>query len=373
MSETPGAAPASTGTAPPTPSDAEVVSRVEGALGRITLNRPRAINALNHAMVRDIEAVLTAWEGDDTVAAVLIDGAGERGLCAGGDIRSIQASARGDGREAAAFWRDEYLLNAHIARFTKPYVAFMDGVVMGGGVGVSAHGSVRVVTERSTVGMPEATIGFVPDVGGTFLLSRAPGETGTHMALTAGSVGPGDAVYTGLADHFVPSERLADLADALTKAASAEHVADAVGRFAETVPAGDLAGSRHWIDACYSADTAEEIVDRLRSHGDKDAARAADVIESKSPTSVKVALAALCRARELPTLEAVLEQEYRVSCATLSSPDLVEGVRAQVIDKDRNPRWAPDRLAEVSDSHVARFFAAAPDGPLGLIDEGSRA
>ncbi|MEV2275698.1 enoyl-CoA hydratase/isomerase family protein [Nocardiopsis sp. NPDC049922] len=353
--------------------DAEVLLRVEGTLGRVTLNRPRAINALNHAMVREMDAALTAWEKDDAVRAVLIDGAGERGLCAGGDIRSIHASAREAGREAAAFWRDEYLLNARIARFAKPYVALMDGVVMGGGVGVSAHGDVRVVTERSTVGMPEATIGFVPDVGGTYLLSRAPGETGTHLALTAAPVGPGDAVYTGLADHYVPSERLPDLTDALTKAASAADVSDAVGRFAETAPAGDLAGARHWIDACYSADTAEEIVDRLRSHGDQDAARAADVIEGKSPTSVKVILAALRRARELPTLEAVLEQEYRVSCATLSSPDLVEGIRAQVIDKDRNPKWTPDRLSAVSDTHVARFFQPAPDGPLGLVDEGSRA
>ncbi|MFJ9556309.1 enoyl-CoA hydratase/isomerase family protein [Nocardiopsis sp. NPDC101807] len=343
-----------------------VVSRVEGRLGRLTLNRPRAINALDHAMVGALRDALTAWEDDDAVAAVLLDGAGERGLCAGGDVRAIRASALDGDLRAAAFWRDEYLLNAHIARYAKPYAAFMDGVVMGGGVGVSAHGSVRIVTERTVLGMPETTIGFVPDVGGTYLLSRTPGETGTHLALTAGSVGAGDALYLGLADHFVPSDRLPDLAAALADAASAEEVAEAVGRFAEAAPVSVLDGQRHWIDSCYAADTAEEVVERLRSHGDPEAARAAATVLAKSPTAVKVTLAALRRARELPGLGAVLEQEYRVSCAALASPDVAEGVRAQVVDKDRSPKWVPDTLEAVTDEDVARHFVPAPDGPLGL-------
>ncbi|MFD6953153.1 3-hydroxyisobutyryl-CoA hydrolase [Nocardiopsis sp. TSRI0078] len=350
------------------PEDGDkVLARVEGRLGRLTLNRPRAINALDHAMVGRLRRALTDWEDDDAVSAVLVDGAGERGLCAGGDIRAIRSSARDGSRQAAAFWRDEYLLNAHIARYAKPYVALMDGVVMGGGVGVSAHGSVRIVTERSLVGMPETTIGFVPDVGGTFLLSRAPGEAGTHLALTAEPVGAGDAVYLGLADHFVPSERLADLTAALADTA-ADGVAGTVARFAEPAPAPALESRRHWIDACYSADTAEEVVARLRDHGDPEAALAAETVARKSPTSVKVALAALRRARGLPGLEAVLEQEYRVSCAALSSPDLVEGIRAQVVDKDRSPKWVPDSLEAVTDDDVARHFVPAPDGPLGLAD-----
>ncbi|MFL1434065.1 enoyl-CoA hydratase/isomerase family protein [Nocardiopsis protaetiae] len=351
-------------------TEEKVLVRVEGRLGRLTLNRPRAINALDHDMVTALREALTAWEHDDAVAAVLIDGAGERGLCAGGDIRAISASARERDGAAAAFWRDEYLLNEHISRYPKPYIAFMDGVVMGGGVGVSAHGSVRVVTERSNVGMPETTIGFVPDVGGTYLLSRAPGEAGTHLALTAGSVGAGDAIALGLADHYVPAERLSDLAAALTEATGAGDVAEAVGRFAETAPAPTLTGER-WIDACYSAATAEEIVDRLRGHGDPAAAAAADTVLAKSPTAVKVALAALRRARELPGLAAVLEQEYRVSCAALDSPDFVEGVRAQIIDKDRNPKWVPDTLDGVTAEEVARHFRPAPDGPLGLADLGT--
>ena len=177
------------------PDDATVLLRVNGALAHATLNRPRAINALDHGMVLAFADALTTWEKDERVAVVLLDGAGERGLCPGGDIRAIRASAVDGDRQAADFWRDEYHLNAQIARYPKPYVALMDGVVMGGGVGVSAHGGVRVVTERAQVGMPETTIGFVPDVGGTYLLSRAPGETGTHLALTGTPVGAADAVH----------------------------------------------------------------------------------------------------------------------------------------------------------------------------------
>lgn len=348
--------------------DATVLLRVEGALARATLNRPRAINALDHAMVRTFADALTSWEKDEGVAVVLLDGAGERGLCAGGDIRAIRASAVNGDSQAADFWRDEYHLNAQIARYPKPYVALMDGVVMGGGVGVSAHGGVRVVTERSKVGMPETTIGFVPDVGGTFLLSRAPGETGTHLALTGTPIGAADAVYTGMADHYVPSERLPDLVAALSEAGTEADVTEAVGRFAEIVPAAPLEALRGWIDACYSADTAEEIVARLRAHGDPEAARAADTIGAKSPTAVKTTLAALRRARGLATLEEVLEQEYRVSTAALTWPDLAEGIRAQVIDKDRDPRWSPATLAEVTDADVDRAFAPAPDGPVGLAE-----
>ncbi|MEU3017098.1 enoyl-CoA hydratase/isomerase family protein [Nocardiopsis sp. NPDC007018] len=348
------------------PDDATVLLRVEGALARATLNRPRAINALDHGMVRVLADALTDWEKDEGVAAVLLDGAGERGLCAGGDIRAIRASAVDGDRRAADFWRDEYRLNARIARYPKPYVALMDGVVMGGGVGVSAHGRVRVVTERSKVGMPETTIGFVPDVGGTYLLSRAPGETGTHLGLTGTPIGAGDAVYTGMADHYVPSERLPDLVAALTRARTEAEVIETVGGFAKIAPAAPLEARRGWIDACYSADTAEEIVARLRDHGDPEAAKAADTIAAKSPTSVKTTLAALRRARDLDTLEEVLEQEYRVSSATLTWPDLAEGIRAQVVDKDRRPRWAPATLAGVSDADVARAFDPAPDGPVGL-------
>ncbi|MFE0427113.1 3-hydroxyisobutyryl-CoA hydrolase, partial [Streptomyces sp. NPDC058953] len=183
---------------------AAVLTRVAGRAGYITLNRPGALNALTRPMVREFAAALDRFDADPSVAVVVLTGAGERGLCAGGDIRAIRTDALAGGRESFAFWRDEYRLNARIARFRKPFAAVMDGIVMGGGVGVSAHGSVRIVTERSRVAMPETGIGFVPDVGGTYLLARAPGGTGTHLALTGLPVGGADALLCGLADHFVP-------------------------------------------------------------------------------------------------------------------------------------------------------------------------
>lgn len=340
-----------------------VLATVDGRMGRITLNRPRALNALTHEMVRRIAAALDEWEQDPAVETVVITGAGERGLCAGGDIRGIYEDARGGcGDASAAFWRDEYRLNARIARYRKPYVALMDGIVMGGGVGVSAHGSVRIVTERSRIAMPETGIGFVPDVGGTYLLALAPGRLGTHLALTGTTVGAADALLCGLADHFVPAHRLPEL----LKALAAMPVTDVLPSFVGEAPPGELGANQEWIDHCYAADAVEEIVDRLLGSGTPGAKAAAESLLAKSPTALKVTRAALRRARSLGPLEAVLEQEYRVSYAALSAPDLVEGIRAQVIDKDRTPRWTPATLAEVTDDDVDRFFAPLGDRELTL-------
>lgn len=341
----------------------EVILRRQGHAGHITLNRPRAINALNHAMVRLMDDALTQCERDDDIATVVLTGEGARGLCAGGDIRSIHDDIRaGGGAASVAFWRDEYRLNARIARFPKPYVAVMDGIVMGGGVGVSAHGSVRIVTERSRIAMPETGIGFVPDVGGTYLLTRTPGELGTHLALTGAAVGPGDALLCGLADHYVPSERLPDFTSALAGA----DVSDALHEYATTAPAGELADHREWIDSCYAADSVEEIVDRLYGSGDRAAKETAETILSKSPTALKVTLASLRRARSLTSLEKVLDQEYRVSATAITAPDLVEGIRAQVVDKDRDPHWSPADLTQVTEEDVARHFERHHGSELGL-------
>ncbi|MGW1494728.1 enoyl-CoA hydratase/isomerase family protein [Streptomyces sp. NPDC002402] len=339
-----------------------VLLRTEGRAGYITLNRPRALNALTHPMVRTVDAALAAWEQDPAVEVVVIAGGGERGLCAGGDIRAIHADALAGGSGSVAFWRDEYRLNARIARYSKPYVALMDGIVMGGGVGVSAHGDVRIVTERSAVAMPETGIGFVPDVGGTHLLAQAPGELGTHLALTGSAVGAADALLCGLADHFVPSQRLAEL----TASLAVLDVSETVRRYAAAAPEGELAPHREWIDHSYAADTVEEILARLLDSGDPAAKEAAETILTRSPTSLKVTLAAMRRARALGELEPVLDQEFRVSSAAFSSPDLIEGVRAQVIDKDRRPRWSPAELSEVTEADVARFFAPLGERELGL-------
>ena len=340
-----------------------VLLHTDGRAAHIVLNRPRALNALDHTMVRRVDEALTAWEHDPAVETVVVTGAGGRGLCAGGDIRVVHDDARdGDGTASAAFWRDEYHLNARISHYPKPYVAVMDGIVMGGGVGISAHGSVRIVTERSRIAMPETGIGFVPDVGGTRLLALAPGELGTLLALTGAEIGAGDALLCGLADHYVPSASLGALLDDLAELPARE----AVARHVRQPPPGDLAERREWIDACFAADTAEEIVRRLLAHGDPAAKETAETLLAKSPTAVKVTLTAVRRARTLGSLEEALNQEYRVSCAALATPDLVEGIRAQVVDKDRRPRWTPATLADVTDDDVNRFFAPLGDRELGL-------
>jgi len=338
----------------------DVLLHTDGRAGRIVLNRPRALNALTHEMLLTVREALDAWATDPEVAVVVLTGAGERGLCAGADIRALHDDAKAGGAGARAFFRDEYLLNDWISRYPKPYVAVMDGITMGGGVGLSAHGSVRIVTERSVVAMPETRIGLVPDVGGSHLLAHAPGELGTHLGLTAASMSAGDALLCGFADHCVPAAALAEF----TAASAEADPAEAVRRYATEAPPSELAVQREWIDACYAADTVEEIVERLLSSGVPEAKEAAEQILAKSPTALKVTLAALRRAREHTTLAQTLDQEYRVSCAALETPDLVEGIRAQVVDKDRNPRWSPARLTEVTD--VDRFFAPRGEDELGL-------
>jgi len=349
-------------------SEPEVLIRRRGRLGHIVLNRPKAINALTHGMVREILAVLAGWENDDGVATVLLTGSGERGLCAGGDVVAIYRDALAGGSETAAFWADEYTLNARIARYPKPYVALMDGLVLGGGVGLSAHGSLRIVTERTRIGMPETGIGFVPDVGGTWLLSRAPGELGTHLALTAGQASGPDAVALGLADYFVASDRLPALAAAL----AGERAEAAVRRFAADAPPSPLAAQRDWIDECYAPDSVEEILRRLQTHPNPAAREAAAAVQAKSPTALKVTLASLRRARALGSLEEVLDQEYRVSLRCLAGSEFPEGVRAQLVDKDRMPRWEPPVLEQVAGERVEAFFAGLGQRELGLALARSR-
>ena len=333
--------------------EAEVLFDAAGIRGRIVLNRPRAMNALTFGMVAAIAARLSEWEHDARVHTVVIVGAGDRGLCAGGDIVSLYRDIQNDKDAAGRFWLDEYALNLAIASYPKPYVAIMDGVVLGGGVGVSAHGSVRVVTERTRIGMPEVGIGFVPDVGGTYLLSRAPGELGTHAALTGGSFSGADAIELGLADHFVESKLLGEFMDALTSMSAA----DAVLRFASDAPPSALAQARSWIDECYSSDDAVDILGRLSGSPNEDARAAAEVIRSKSPTAVAVTLESLRRARTTATLSQVLDTEFRVGMHFVAGTEMAEGIRAQVIDKDRTPRWSPATLAQVTRADIDEYFA----------------
>jgi enoyl-CoA hydratase len=347
-------------------TEPDILIQKRDGLGLITLNRPKAINALNREMALGMLRALREWADDDEVRTVVVIGAGERGLCAGGDIVAIHNDAKngGDGASSAtaAFWRDEYILNALIGRYTKPYVVVMDGIVMGGGIGISGHGSHRVVTERSKIGMPEVGIGFIPDVGGTYLLARTPGELGTHVALTTARMAAGDAIAAGFADYYVPSESIPALLETLRS----ETAEIAIAKFATDAPESELVAQQDWIDACYGVDSVEEIVARLRSNDAPEAAKAATDVLSKSPVALKVTLRSLRSARTASSLEAVLNEEYRVSVASLASHDLVEGIRAQVIDKDRNPQWSPATLADVTAAQVDGYFAELGEYELGL-------
>ena len=345
----------------------DILTRVEGHLGHLTLNRPAAINALTHQMVLDIDAALTVWEKDDAVEIILFDGAGERGFCAGGDIRALyDASKAGTFELSEQFFADEYRLNCRIARFPKPVVALMDGTVMGGGIGLGGHAANRVVTERSVLAMPETRIGFVPDVGGTYLLGTASGELGTHAALTAGRLSAADAIALGIADLCVSVARLDELRAALAALPSAAGLQGVLAAFKADAGESKLAVNAGWINRCYAGNRAEDILAALRAAPEPEAQKAANEIAMNSPTSIKVTLEALRRARIFARLEECLDQEYRMVSASIRTPDFVEGVRAAVVDKDRNPKWSPGRLEDVPAAAIEAHFKSRGSAELGL-------
>lgn len=341
-----------------------VLVRRSGRLGHLVLNRPRAINALTHEMVGLLAHALEQWRDDDAIETVLLTGAGDRGLCAGGDIVSLFHDAQDGGTAGADFWRDEYLLDLQIAEYPKPVVVVMDGIVLGGGIGISAHASERIVTERSSIGMPEVGIGFVPDVGGSLLLARAPGELGTHLALTAGSVAAADAIAIGMADHFVPTDRIDDL----TAALETSDVATALEQTATTPPESALLADREWVDAAYEGHDLLTIVQRLESVRPEIAAK----VRRHCPTSCAVALRSLRNAADFDGLREALDQDLRLAIRLQQRPDFVEGVRAQVIDKDRNPRWDPPTVEDLDPAAVDACFASLGDRELGLHHHDTR-
>ncbi|MFN7008612.1 MAG: enoyl-CoA hydratase/isomerase family protein [Allorhizobium sp.] len=337
----------------------EVLTGRTGALGLIALNRPRIINSLSLTMVRNIEAALDAFEADPTIAAVLVTGEGERGFCAGGDIRMLYESGRAGTADAPQFLREEYRLNGRIGRYPKPYVVIMDGITMGGGVGLSGHASHRIATDSTKLAMPETGIGFFPDVGATWLLSHAPGELGTYMGLTGEAIGPADAITAGFADCFVPADALTALAEklaALPATADAGAVSDRVAAFASEPPAGHFADNRALIDRCFAFDTVEEILAALDADESDFATKAKATMLTKSPISLKVTLALLRAGRTSPDLETCLAREFAATAQTLKTPDFYEGIRAAIIDKDRNPKWSPATLDEVGPEIVEAFF-----------------
>lgn len=349
-----------------TASEPRVRVRVDQALGHLTLDRPRAINALDLGMIERLFDALEAWERDPGVDAVLLDGAGERGFCAGGDVRGLHDQlVAGRVVDVERYFRAEYALNARIGSYAKPIVAIADGVTMGGGIGLTGHAAVRVVTERSRLAMPEVRIGFTPDVGGSLLLARAPGRVGEYLALTGSTMDAADAIYAGFADHLVPSDRLDDLRDALVTRADPHTATELVLLFDETAPASRLAEARAWIDDAFAADTVDEIEQRLRARSETEARAAADELAALPPTALAVTLAAVRAARALPDLRAALDQEFGlVLWFAATQPDMIEGIRARLVDKDDAPRWRPASRAELNPLTVTEAFAHHPTPPL---------
>jgi enoyl-CoA hydratase len=341
-------------------SEPDLIARREGSAGIIRLNRPRAINAVTLEMFRDIEKALDEFEADPAVSLVLIEGAGERGLCAGGDIRALYESSKVAGDLGKILWREEYILNARIAKFPKPYVAFMDGIVMGGGVGLSAHASHRVVTDKTRLAMPEVGLGFFPDVGGTWLLAHAPGEIGTYFGLTGQTMNGPDAIFARFADVVVLSDKLPTLREVLTKVRPGTSFAEVrllIDGFGSGETAGPVAARKVEIDALFAFDRMDEILAALRAEGSEFAQTTLKILGEKSPRGMVVTLKLLRLARHAASLEACLVREYRAALEVFASDDFREGVRAAVIDKDRNPRWSPARIEDVTAEMVAPYFA----------------
>jgi enoyl-CoA hydratase len=347
-------------------SEPRVLVRTYGGLGHLTLNRPRAINALDLGMIGDLATALDAWQGDTDVDVVLLDGAGERGLCAGGDVRGLaEQITSGHPEDTGVFFRAEYALNARIAEYPTTIIAIADGITMGGGIGLAGHAAIRVVTERSKLAMPETRIGFTPDVGGTWLLAHAPGRLGEYLGLTGHVMNGSDAIYAGFADHFVPSDRLDALRDALETRADPSSPTELILLFDETPEPSHLIAARAWIDDAFAADSVADIVTRLRARPEPEAAATADLLGELAPTALAVTLEAVRRARDLPGLRDALAQEYGlVLWFATTQPDLVEGIRAQVIDKDRSPKWRPATIDELPPDAAASAFSYRPATPL---------
>ncbi|MBR1283245.1 enoyl-CoA hydratase/isomerase family protein [Bradyrhizobium sp. AUGA SZCCT0177] len=340
--------------------EGDLIARREGSCGVIRLNRPKAINAVTLEMFRDIDKALDQFEADPAVAVILLEGAGERGLCAGGDIRALWESSKVAGDLGKILWREEYILNARIKRFPKPYVAFMDGIVMGGGVGLSAHSSHRVVTERTKLAMPEVGLGFFPDVGGTWLLSHSPGEIGTYFGLTGQTMNGPDAINARFADTVVPSAKLAALREALTKVrpgATSAEIKTLIDGFATGETAGPVAAIQAKIDNWFAHDRMEDIVAALQRDGSELALSTLKTLGEKSPRGMVVTLKLLRLARASSSLEECLVREYRAALEVFASDDFREGVRAAVIDKDRSPKWSPPRIEDVTPAMQAPYFA----------------
>ncbi len=354
------------------PAEPEVLIRVDGRAGRITMNRPKALNALTLGMVRDIREALDAWTSDPAVRLVLLDGAGDKALCAGGDVLSLYDSRSQGSALARTFWREEYQLNALIHRYPKPFVAIQDGIVMGGGIGLSGHAQHRIVTERSMLAMPETGIGLIPDVGGTWLLAHSAGELGIYLGLSGARMSGSDAIQAGFSGTFAPSAALPTLKAKLTDPVG-DAVDEIIDRLADEhpVPASPLMALKPKIDKFFEPVTVEGILRELQTTTDEWAQKTRANLLQKSPLALKATLTAIRQARQLPSLEAALNVEYRLCTRLFEGGEFPEGVRALLVDKDKAPKWLHRELADVPPGAITALFAPfTPGDELGLKSPG---
>lgn len=342
----------------------DILFERRGAAGLVTLNRADALNALTRSMVRAFAEQIAAWETDPAVTRIVVTAMGSRAFCAGGDLRALYDLGRaGRYDEALAFWHDEYRLNARIKHYRKPFVAIVDGIVMGGGVGIGIHGSHRVAGDGFRFAMPEVGIGFFPDVGATWILPRMPDETGTYCALTGAGIEAADATGLGLATHRVSSARLSDLLVGLCGSVPVDAL---LAVFAQPAGSGPVQANRHAIARLFRGDRIEDILSALDQAGATSgpiasfAREAAATIRTKSPLSLKIALAQLRRGQSLD-FDACLRTEFRIVSRVVTGHDFYEGIRAVIVDKDHRPRWRPPTLDAVSDAEVERYFAPLAD------------
>ena len=337
----------------------EILTRVSSGVGIITLNRPKALHALNRAMCEAMIEALQAWRDDETVQSILIDHSGERGFCAGGDIRMIAESGAGDASEAKAFFRTEYQLNHLLFEYPKAVTAIVDGIVMGGGVGISEPADVRIATERTTYAMPETGIGLFPDVGGGWFLPRLPGQTGVWLALTGARLKAADTVFLGIHTHYLPTDALEAFRAILS--ADPAYPIDVADGLEDDPGEAPIEAHLEAIDRLFAFDTVEEIFAALEADGSEWALAQLATLKTKSPQSLKVSLRQLRTGAKLETFADNMAMEYALGGRVVSTHDFQEGVRAVIVDKDNAPKWSPADLAGVTDATLDALFAPLSD------------
>lgn len=338
--------------------DEEVFFEVKGTLGLITLNRPKALNALTLSMVREIHPQLKKWENDSSVKNVLIKAEGEKAFCAGGDIRALHDWGKNNDEEAVGFYREEYILNQYIKRYPKPYISLVNGIVMGGGVGLSVHGSHRIAGENYSFAMPETGIGLFPDVGGSFFLPRLSFEAGTYLALTGNRIKAADAIFLGTATNFIRSENFSNLINDLSK--DENDPKNIIEKYSVEPGKSEFKEISLFCNKIFKADTVEKIIENLIEENSDLSKKILSTIEQKSPTSLKVALRSLRLGMNI-SFEDCMQMEFRMVNKVMNDHDFYEGVRALIIDKDNNPSWKPSSISEVEENFVDKFFSSLDD------------